>query len=583
MSEEQSKPVLDEQTLAKILEAAYVLQEHNRELRELEHSLELKRDQIEAEDSPASLPTHKIERAPASESGDEGGYAPTLLQIVETQHQIQQRHLNLESAMSLIADRVIDILGAAGGAIGIVSGNTVRYRAAAGFRALSAGTEVPLNRALCVSTIRTGNVLCCPEINAQFLLDADECRRRGIKSLVVVPVFHDGGISGALEVYYSDPHAFSEDDVHTCQLMAGLVTEALAREEEAVNQKPSVDERAAIVEVLEKLKPNLMALAEKPVARDAPLPRATSASTVPCRKCGHKFVGEEQFCGQCGLPRASDYEPPSMQSKVASLWHMQEARKKGTQADVGGPGISLTQESTGRDHFEKPRIASGEEFVPDLLAETEMPVFKTEHVEELPTAITMRAEGSAKHDLELSTQTIAHEVVPESETVSASASAPAPPADWSSAASVRKFLEQMATKKRPGSLLQFWNTRRGDIYLGIAIILVLCVIRWAIWSNHSVATPAPPPAQTAASRPKPSPTADLSLFERMLINLGLADAPEVPVDKGNPAVQVWVDLHTALYYCPGAELYGKTPRGKFTTQREAQLDQFEPAYRKACN
>lgn len=583
MSEEQSKPVLDEQTLAKILEAAYVLQEHNRELRELEHSLELKRDQIEAEDSPASLPTHKIESAPASESGDEGGYAPTLLQIVETQHQIQQRHLNLESATSLIADRVIDILGAAGGAIGIVSGNTVRYRAAAGFRALSAGTEVPLNRALCVSTIRTGNVLCCPEINAQFLLDADECRRRGIKSLVVVPVFHDGGISGALEVYYSDPHAFSEDDVHTCQLMAGLVTEALAREEEAVNQKPSVDERAAIVEVLEKLKPNLMALAEKPVARDAPLPRATSASTVPCRKCGHKFVGEEQFCGQCGLPRASDYEPPSMQSKVASLWHMQEARKKGTQADVGGPGISLTQESTGRDHFEKPRIASGEEFVPDLLAETEMPVFKTEHVEELPTAITMRAEGSAKHDLELSTQTIAHEVVPESETVSASASAPAPPADWSSAASVRKFLEQMATKKRPGSLLQFWNTRRGDIYLGIAIILVLCVIRWAIWSNHSVATPAPPPAQTAASRPKPSPTADLSLFERMLINLGLADAPEVPVDKGNPAVQVWVDLHTALYYCPGAELYGKTPRGKFTTQREAQLDQFEPAYRKACN
>ena len=583
MSEEQSKPVLDEQTLAKILEAAYVLQEHNRELRELEHSLELKRDQIEAEDSPASLPTHKIERAPASESGDEGGYAPTLLQIVETQHQIQQRHLNLESAMSLIADRVIDILGAAGGAIGIVSGNTVRYRAAAGFRALSAGTEVPLNRALCVSTIRTGNVLCCPEINAQFLLDADECRRRGIKSLVVVPVFHDGGISGALEVYYSDPHAFSEDDVHTCQLMAGLVTEALAREEEAVNQRPSVDERAAMVEVLEKLKPNLMALAEKPVARDAPLPRATAASTVPCRKCGHKFVGEEQFCGQCGLPRASDYEPPSMQSKVASLWHMQEARKKGPQADVGAPGISLTQESTGRDHFEKPRIASGEEFVPDLLAETEMPVFKTEHVEELPTAITMRAEGSAKHDLELSTQTIAHEVVPESETVSASASAPAPPADWSSAASVRKFLEQMATKKRPGSLLQFWNTRRGDIYLGIAIILVLCVIRWAIWSNHSVATPAPPPAQTAASRPKPSPTADLSLFERMLINLGLADAPEVPVDKGNPAVQVWVDLHTALYYCPGAELYGKTPRGKFTTQREAQLDQFEPAYRKACN
>jgi hypothetical protein len=69
----------------------------------------------------------------------------------------------------------------------------------------------------------------------------------------------------------------------------------------------------------------------------------------------------------------------------------------------------------------------------------------------------------------------------------------------------------------------------------------------------------------------------------MLIQLGLAEAPPAPEDKGNPSVQVWVDQRTALYYCPGAELYGKTPKGKFTTQRDAQLDQFEPAYRKPCN
>jgi len=63
----------------------------------------------------------------------------------------------------------------------------------------------------------------------------------------------------------------------------------------------------------------------------------------------------------------------------------------------------------------------------------------------------------------------------------------------------------------------------------------------------------------------------------------LAEAPEPPEYKGNPQTQVWVDLHTALYYCPGTDLYGKTPKGKFTTQRDAQLDQFEPAYEKACD
>jgi hypothetical protein len=69
----------------------------------------------------------------------------------------------------------------------------------------------------------------------------------------------------------------------------------------------------------------------------------------------------------------------------------------------------------------------------------------------------------------------------------------------------------------------------------------------------------------------------------MLISLGVAEAPEPPESKGNPEIQVWVDLPTALYYCPGTDLYGKTPKGKFTTQRDAQLDQFEPASRKACN
>jgi len=64
--------------------------------------------------------------------------------------------------------------------------------------------------------------------------------------------------------------------------------------------------------------------------------------------------------------------------------------------------------------------------------------------------------------------------------------------------------------------------------------------------------------------------------------LGLAEAPPAPEYKGNPNTQVWVDLQTALYYCPGADLYGKTAKGKYSSQQDAQLDQYEPASRKAC-
>ena len=155
------------------------------------------------------------------------------------------------------------------------------------------------------------------------------------------------------------------------------------------------------------------------------------------------------------------------------------------------------------------------------------------------------------------------------------------PDDWGSAVSARDFLEQVAEAQQKSGLARFWDARRGDIYLAVAIILVACVIRWGIWSNHPVsATSGPNPAPT--KNHKVAPDADLSAFDRMMISLGLAQAPEPPEDKGNPSIRVWVDLKTALYYCPGTELYGKTPKGKYSTQRDAQLDQYEPALRKAC-
>jgi hypothetical protein len=68
-----------------------------------------------------------------------------------------------------------------------------------------------------------------------------------------------------------------------------------------------------------------------------------------------------------------------------------------------------------------------------------------------------------------------------------------------------------------------------------------------------------------------------------LISLGIAEAPPTPEYAGNPQTKVWVDLSTALYYCQGSEFYGKTPKGKFTSQQDAQQDQFEPAGRKPCD
>jgi hypothetical protein len=264
------------------------------------------------------------------------------------------------------------------------------------------------------------------------------------------------------------------------------------------------------------------------------------------------------------------------------MWQMQESQKKVTGSESAKNAFEKTAE--------KPNALQPESSVAHSLAQ---------QVPELFTSFDLELGAESNETVEIPAPAKAQEIASvEDEDLNADAdgvSQGSPdgsqalakpqlkqPTDWTSAASARAFLEQLASGKRTGRLLQLWNTHRGDIYLGIAVVLVACVIRWGLWSNHPVKATGTPPAATTTHR-KPAPDPGLSFFDRALIQLGLAEAPAPPQDKGNPGVQVWVDQRTALYYCPGTDLYGKTPQGKFTTQREAQLDQFEPAYRKACN
>ncbi len=104
---------------------------------------------------------------------------------------------------------------------------------------------------------------------------------------------------------------------------------------------------------------------------------------------------------------------------------------------------------------------------------------------------------------------------------------------------------------------------RADLYLGLAVFVALLALLW--------------PGSSAPRR------ASLSPWERALVTMGIAEAPAPSIHlQGDPSIEVWVDPHTALYYCPGAEPYGKTTDGRLSSQREAQLDRFEPAGRSVC-
>jgi hypothetical protein len=151
---------------------------------------------------------------------------------------------------------------------------------------------------------------------------------------------------------------------------------------------------------------------------------------------------------------------------------------------------------------------------------------------------------------------------------------------WGSAAEARNFLESVAAPHSTSGLRTFWRSHRGDISLAAAVVLVAAAIRWGIWSSPVGASSHP---LSPGHRRRVDPEAGLSFSDKLLVSLGLADPPDPPEDTGSPSIQVWVDEKTGLYFCPSADSYGKTAKGKYETQREAQLDQYEPADRRACD
>jgi len=576
---EQKKPAFDEQTLAKLLEAAYVLQEHNRERRKSELERELKSNatpkQAISRISTSAPVTTKSSTPPAAPTHD---YQAVLDRVVETQQRIQAGHLSRRSSLMLLAEQALDIAHGSGASIAFLDGDSedLHYEAVAGVTMMPSGAVIPVEDAMCAIAVRTGEVFRCAEINPAFLPDIEQCRRSGVQAFIAVPVFLDDKVAGALEVYYSQPEAFSEQDVHACQLIAGLVAEV-----------PAGEKAPAIFPLHEEAKSQ----AAIPFVQEQPAwsGKATNANRCPwskvtlCQKCGHELLEQEQFCVECGTKRIGAHEVPTPSntgtlSKTSALPAVPE-RDAAFASSVKASAAAqhdLSWAKALKDQI--PELFGGEEIPPNADLESSEPEFSKPEFSEPEAAgstVIVTKESSERTETDEEAMVGEKEAIPESHALSK----PPAVADWSSALSAREFLEQLAGNRPRNAAVRLWNERRGDIYLAIAVLLVACVIRWGIWSNPSVNATAAPPNANAAHK---SPDADLSAFDRMLISLGLAEAPDAPVDKGNPSAQVWVDLHTALYYCPGSDMYGKTPTGKYATQREAQLDSFEPAYRKVC-
>ena len=583
-------PPLDEATFQQLLEAAYVLQERRE----------------------AKLVPHRSLDA-----------AEVLALIAQTQEQLRSQVRDLPTAAQLIAERLEQVTNAAGVAIAVIRGDQLEFCTATGILASLAGSSAPVGSNL-------------PELlRANSWSSIERAIHYDAKCPIAFPIFHEGKTTGLLHLSFPEKEKLEEHQIRTCQVMAGLMGEAISRVSELEWKQTLTAERTTMMEILERLRPQLERLAAESTpepgvqaAADAaseadftalfraksgaleteqesatqlsgaikPETKPAISTTHSCQQCGAPMSEAEVFCDKCGAPQLteeifSELSPQRPQNVEAA--RPPSPANPEPEEDVSLPP-SLEQALAHlptRDVVERfrPRIpipddAPGlapEPVVPEIPRDaalrdgsitlgipghvSETPIVREPAEPELPRPAAA-VEAPTQPRMQLLGEVTEEEASSQIATPTHQTQKPSP---WVSAARAYEWLESLQRSSSPG---RAWVTRhRADLWVVVSVILLLLVLSG--WGSRSAIYGA---AQSKVVQPS------LTLFERFLVALDLAQPPPAPVYVGNPNVRVWVDLHTALYYCPGAELYGKTPEGKFTTQRDAQLDQFEPAARTYC-
>jgi hypothetical protein len=539
--------------------------------------------------------------------------AATLVEIAEAQELLRSLP-DVSAAAKVIVERLEKITSATAIAVAFLQNDRLEYCAAAGTLTSLAGSIVPI-----------------PE-NVAELLRKDKARQPSANDIrrehlqgdtpnpILFPFYDKTTMSGFLQLSFPDTELMAAHQMQSCHVMANLMGEAVLRAAELRWKQTLAKEHAILLEALERLKPQLERLTTDvaPMTADvAPMnfepssapvveereksaaelsseglpdisnlleqltvePGSGNASksslgsfeqahepqvlatVVPevagsqpattggsngsaadaqlssaCGQCGFLFSEGESFCGRCGTPRAVE------------LLSVPETAQEPSGDPQPTPKFLLEGETTPAVFEQTPLMSdsAGAEAFPAVDGSAALAI------DSKPSeAETEGAEPNNQLRILLEQENSAWETSP-----------------WTSATKARTWLE--SAKNGPKSK-RWLGRHQGDISVTVSVLVLLLAVLW--WSPHQV----PPKPRTKA--PEPS----LTLFERALVGLGLAQPPAVaPTYGGNPNLQVWEDVHTALYYCSGSEQYGKTPGGKIAPQRDAQLDQFESATRKPC-
>lgn len=132
----------------------------------------------------------------------------------------------LDPMLAAIASAARRLTGASGSAIAMWKDGVMVCRARSGETAPALGAELNAETGISGECLRTGAVQHCPDTEKNPLVNVEVCRALGLRSMVVLPIRGWRGVNGILEVFGTEPAAFSERQIALLGQLAALAERA---------------------------------------------------------------------------------------------------------------------------------------------------------------------------------------------------------------------------------------------------------------------------------------------------------------------------------------------------------------------
>ena len=157
--------------------------------------------------------------------------------------EIDESNLDFDGALAVILERMLQSIGATGGAIALGNAEQMICCASAGL-APEIGVRISSTTGLTGECIRTGRLIHCRDTESDTRVDREICRQLNLRSSVMVPVKTRQQLVGVLEAFSSFADGFDETQVsllrELAELTAGLIEEPKEKPLEASPQPVSI-------------------------------------------------------------------------------------------------------------------------------------------------------------------------------------------------------------------------------------------------------------------------------------------------------------------------------------------------------